>query len=302
MAQNVSPYIPEIWARAALLWLRNRTIMARLVHRDFEEEVAAFGDTVNAHRPQTFSAADVSTPITLTALAPDNVPVVLNQWKHVSFAVSDNELTLALKAAPGDPVVSAIIRDHINPAAAALAEAVDTSLLELYANVATSVGSGGSAIDSAAVVAANRELNIQKAPPETRYLVISAKDQANLLLEEEFTSAQWDPMNVDALRSANLGPKYGFAGIFWTQLVETLTATPIYQNLAFHRNAFALVVRPLDTPNAGTIVARAIDPESGLSVRLEIGRSIINKRTEVSLDILYGVKTLDANLAVKVLS
>jgi len=230
------------------------------------------------------------------------VPVVLNQWKHVTFAVSDNELTWALKAAPGDPVVSKIIRDHIQPAASALAEAIDSSLLELYVDIPTSVGTPGVAITPDMVVDAGTELNNQKVPAETRYMVISPRDSGNLLKTEEFTSAQFDPINVDALRTANIGPKYGFAVIAWTQLVETTTSTPIYQNLAFHRDAFALVVRPLETPAAGTIVARANDPEAGLAVRLEIGRSILNKRTEVSLDVLYGVKTLNAALAVRVLS
>lgn len=301
MPQDVSPYIPEIWARQALIWLRNRTIMARLVHRDFENEVAEAGDTVNAHRPQTFTAQDVTTPITPTALNPGNVAVLLDQWKHVTFAVSDNELAWALKAAPNDPVVSAVIRDHIQPAASALAEAVDSSLLALYADIPTTVGAAGVALTPDTVVDAGTQLNVQKVPAETRYMVISAKDSGALLKTEEFTSANWDPANVDALRTANIGPKYGFGVIAWTQLVETTTSTPIYQNLAFHRDAFALVVRPLETPAAGTIVARAADPESGLSVRLEIGRSITNKRTEVSLDILYGVKTLNADLAVRVL-
>ena len=285
MAQDVSAYIPKPLADAALIWLRNRTIMARLVHRDFENDPQEKGKTVDARRPQTFTAADVSTPIDFTALVPETVQVVLDKWKHVTFAVSDNELAYALRD-PGSPYLSKLITEHIQPAAQALAEAIDNDLLALYADI----------------VDAGTALNNQKAPAETRYCIISPAASGQLLKLAEFSSAQWDPANVDALRSANLGPKYGFAAIVWSQLVDSLTATPIYQNLGFHRDAFALVVRPLATPAVGTLTATAVDPESGLSVRLEIGRSIQNKRTECSLDVLYGVKTLNAALAVKILS
>ena len=219
--------------------------------------------------------------------------------RHV--AVSDNELAYALRD-PGSPYLSKLITEHIQPAAQALAEAIDNDLLALYADIATEVGVAGSAMEVADIVDAGTALNNQKAPAETRYCIISPAASGQLLKLAEFSSAQWDPANVDALRSANLGPKYGFAAIVWSQLVDSLTATPIYQNLAFHRDAFALVVRPLATPAVGTLTATAVDPESGLSVRLEIGRSIQNKRTECSLDVLYGVKTLNAALAVKILS
>lgn len=309
MPQDVTPYIPQVWADRALLQLRNRALMARLVHRDFEDAVASQGDTVNAHRPMNFVAADVPAgAIVPTDLAPDTVPVVLDKWKHVTFILRDKDATVAMKAAlPLDVgevgVMNAVIAEHIMPAASALAEAVETSLFDLYADIPTFVGTLGTVIDQDDLIDADRALNVQKVPLETRYVIIDPTNKANLLKQPEFTAAQIDPANVDALRTAQLGPHYGFAGIFWSQLVASVAvATPPdhFYNLAFHRDAFALVTRPLETPQAGTIIARAADPESGLSIRLEIGRNMLNKRTEVSLDILYGVKTLDPRLAVVV--
>lgn len=70
-------------------------------------------------------------------------------------------------------------------------------------------------------------------------------------------------------------------------------------NLAYHKNAFALVVAPLSDMVPGGQAFTATDPNSGLSVRAAMQWSIATKKLTVSLDILYGVKTLDPNMAVR---
>jgi hypothetical protein len=71
--------------------------------------------------------------------------------------------------------------------------------------------------------------------------------------------------------------------------------------LGFHRNAFALAFAPLPT-NArelGAKVETATDPVTGLSVRARMFYVGDSSKTFVALDVLYGVKTLDPNLAVR---
>lgn len=73
----------------------------------------------------------------------------------------------------------------------------------------------------------------------------------------------------------------------------------IGSGLAFHRNAFGLVVAPLSQlgDGAGARIAVATDPFTGLSLRSRFYYDGDNSAVKVALDILYGVKTLDANLA-----
>jgi hypothetical protein len=68
------------------------------------------------------------------------------------------------------------------------------------------------------------------------------------------------------------------------------------QNLMFHPNAFALVTVPIEMP-ANVWGARETDPEAGISIRVVKQYDIDADEDIIRLDILYGIKTLYAELA-----
>lgn len=73
-------------------------------------------------------------------------------------------------------------------------------------------------------------------------------------------------------------------------------------NIAFHRNAFALAMAPLsDMGNQlGARIESITDPITGLSIRARVFYLPDNSTVKVALDVLYGMKTLDSTRAVRV--
>ncbi len=71
-------------------------------------------------------------------------------------------------------------------------------------------------------------------------------------------------------------------------------------NIAFHRDAFGLAVRPLEAPanGLGQLILTAIDPVTRLPLRLTVSRE--NYQTRWALDILWGTDLVRPELATRV--
>ena len=79
--------------------------------------------------------------------------------------------------------------------------------------------------------------------------------------------------------------------------VEGMPASTYPVNLAFHKNAFALVMVPLEKPD-GQWSSTAV--EDGYSVRVIKDYDITADSEIIRLDILYGVKTIYPELACRI--
>jgi UDP-N-acetylmuramoylalanine-D-glutamate ligase len=132
---------------------------------------------------------------------------------------------------------------------------------------------------------------------------------ATLLTGDTFKFASHDQRYV---LTANAVESSGDADItFAPALVEALDEDEVVtftlggaaknQNLAFHRNAFALAMAPLSTMGGemGAKVSTITDPITGLSLRARMYYVGNSSEVHVALDCLYGVKTLDRQLAVR---
>jgi hypothetical protein len=80
---------------------------------------------------------------------------------------------------------------------------------------------------------------------------------------------------------------------------DVVTPSAAYAaNLVFHENAFAFVTRPLAAP-AG--VDSYVTSYDGITLRVVRGYDMKYKKEMLSMDILYGYKTMYPELAVRVL-
>lgn len=80
-----------------------------------------------------------------------------------------------------------------------------------------------------------------------------------------------------------------------------LQSSSKFDNLGFHRNAFALAMAPLpETANRmGAIVASVADPITGLSLRVTMWYQGADAKVYIRIDALWGVKVLQPDAAVR---
>lgn len=80
---------------------------------------------------------------------------------------------------------------------------------------------------------------------------------------------------------------------------NTTAAKKYARNLMFHPNAFAIAFAPLPElgNGLGANMATIVDPKTNLSIRSRIAYNDANAFVSVTLDILFGVKTINDKLA-----
>lgn len=77
-------------------------------------------------------------------------------------------------------------------------------------------------------------------------------------------------------------------------------ATAYPQNVAFHKDAFVLGMADLQLPGGVDMADRAVDPDSGISLRIVRAYDINNDVFPCRIDVLYGWKTVYPELACRI--
>lgn len=291
---------PDIIARAALATLYETTVMAGLVHRDYEPEfMSRVGDTITVRKPATFTAQEFvrSSGISIQNATESSVAVTLNHFADVSFAVTSEDLTLN---------ISDFRAQLLDPAMEAIAQKIDRDVLALRDDISAEVGvvagENAYAWDNPRVaIDAGRVLDKAKVPMTERRLVVGPITKAEWLGDDLFNRADARG-DTEGLQEANLGRRvFGFDPYMTqniTKPAQTSGNSTTEVGLAFHRTALALVMRPLELPSGAKNAA--ISNYKGFGLRVVYDYDISKKQDVVSIDCLYGTKVLDANRAVLV--
>ena len=201
-------WVPEILAQETLAILEENMVIGRLVHTDFEDEIAAFGDTVNTRKPGEFTAKrkGVNDDVTVQNATAVKVAVVLNQHVHTSFVIKDGEESLSFED---------LVKTYIGPAAVSLARHIDRVLLgQVIQFRANQIGvdpvSPSDDIKDA-MLDLREVMNVKKVPMDGRNLILTPKSETEALKLDLFISAEKVGDDGTALRKASLGEKLGFS-------------------------------------------------------------------------------------------
>lgn len=259
--------------------------MANLVYRDYSDEfVAGVGDTITIRKPAKFEAKEFTSAIELQNATETGVEVVMDKHLDVSFAVGPREMSLD---------IADFSQQFLVPAMQAFADKVDTYLIGLEKDV-TSRHDVSEAVTLADILATRKFLTDHAAPLTDRRFVYDSAVEVDLLTLADglFISAEKVGDNGTALREASLGRKFGMDFYVDQNIKYDTDHTPA---LMFHKNAFALVTRPLALPSGAANAA--IVNYDGFGLRVVYGYDITKKTDTISIDMLCGVKTLDEKLA-----
>lgn len=219
-ANDNDALVPELWAEESLAILEETMVTGKLVHRDFENEIARFGDVVNTRRPGNFvMRRKVDTEdVTTQDASLTNVQVPLNQWGHVSFMIYDGEESKSMKD---------LVNIHLRPQAIAVARGVDRVINGRVAQVAmvNRVGNLGTAADHNLLIKAGELFDNNLAPADAdRHMIITSATKSHLLQQDKYSDADRVGDNGTALRTASLGQKAGF-NLFMTQDASKSTSS-----------------------------------------------------------------------------
>lgn len=206
-ANNNDALIPELWALESLLQLEKMSVFPHLVHRDFEDTLARFGQVVNAHRPQAHSMSRKGSgdPIVAKNAVTDTIPVVMNQHLYDSFLIEDGEESKSF---------ADLVAYHLVPSMRAMAEGMDRILAQqVYHFLGSSVGALETIPTAGTLADAKALLTNSKVPAAGRNNVIAAETEAAFTKIDLFVGADRVGDEGSALREGSLGRKYGAENI-----------------------------------------------------------------------------------------
>ena len=274
-SSNVASALVKLVAMEALPDLMGNLVMGNLVNRDYQPTLAQGGDTVS-----------------VPSLG--NAQIVLNTHAEATFQVPDATKALLFRH---------LLKLYMQPAMVALAERIETDLLNTYAlfTANNAVGTVGSPITEAVVDAAETQLFQSKVPAsEPKYLVVDANTYAQLRQIERFSEYQTaGEAGLRALVDGTVGKIKDFF-VFRSQFVAK-TGSPVNtHNLAFTRSALGLVIRRLSQPLPGTGAIAEYADLGNFGLRVTLSYQPNTLAQQFTVDVLYGVAVLRNQFGVQV--
>ena len=186
----------DIIAKEAIASLQANLVMANLVNRQYDSEFGNVGAIVQVKKPPTFTATTFTSSTSPETIVEGSVNVTLDTIFDVSVEVTAKELSLNIQDF-GQTVV--------NPAMAALAQKIDSSLCGLYIDVPYFAGAYNATPDALTDPAdCMKYLNKNRVPFADRNFVLNPQAHAGLIVLDNIVAVD-NSGSPAALRNALMG-------------------------------------------------------------------------------------------------
>lgn len=216
----------DLVTRLMLKAFMNSLQMGAKVDRQLDSQFQKVGATINVRRPIMFTATDGAT-LSKEDVQERTASVTLDERKHVAFAITSQDLTLS---------VEDFTERYVNPAAAELAQQVETSIGAIYTDIGNFVGTPGTAPSTFLEVgAAAKVLSKLGVPMDIRWSAFYDED-ASLALADGLKAVFPSVIATKAIEEASIG-KYSKFELFENQslalhTVGVNTGTPLVDGAA----------------------------------------------------------------------
>lgn len=283
----------------ALPALMGNLVMGNLVNRDFEPTLAQAGDTVNVPIPPSLTANNLAEGGTVQTQNPDlgNAQIILNTHAEATFQIPDVTKVIA---------VPDLLKLYMQPAMIALAEKVETDLLNLYPQFTanTPVGSAGVTLGETTVDAAETALFDAKVPAsEPKCLIVDGLAYSALRQNPRFSEYQTaGEAGLRAILDGAIGRLKDFF-VFRSQFIKKTGSAPVTtNNIAFAKSAIGLAIRRLPKPLPGTGAIAEYAELGNFGMRVVMSYQPNTLAQQFTVDMLYGVGVLRNKFGVQVRS
>ena len=192
---NVANAIVKLVAADALPALVGNLVMGNLVNRDYEPTLAQAGDTVNVPIAPQLVANNIAEGNSVQLQNPSlgNAQIVLNTHAEATFQIPDVTKVLA---------VPDLLRVYMQPAVVAIAEKIESDLLNLYAGFTanTPLGTAGTPVTEALLDQAETALFQAKVPASApKYLMVDSNTYSQMRQIPRFS--EFDKVGDAGLRA-----------------------------------------------------------------------------------------------------
>ncbi len=296
-SNNVANAIVKLVAADALPVLVGNLVMGNLVNRDYEPVLGQAGDTVNVPIPPIMVANNILEGGTVQPQNPSlgNAQIILNTHAEATFQIPDVTKVLA---------VPDLLKIYMQPAVAAIAQRIESDLLNLYAGFTanTPVGTPGTTITEATIDAAETALFLSKVPPsDQKFIVVDAATYSAWRQIPRFSEFQTaGDAGLHALVEGTIGKVKDFF-VFRSQFVQKTGSNPMTtHNLAFAKDAIGLVVRRLPQPLPGTGAIAEYAELGNFGMRVIMSYQPNTLAQQFTVDVLYGCGVLRNTSGVQV--
>jgi hypothetical protein len=197
-----------------------------------------------------------------------------------------------------------LLKIYMQPAVAAIAQRIESDLLNLYAGFTANaaVGVAGTPITEAVVDNAETALFLAKVPAsEQKYMVVDASTYSAWRQIPRFSEFQNSgEAGLRAIIDGSIGKVKDFF-VFRSQFVPKTGSSPVNtHNLAFTKNALGLVIRRLPQPLPGTGAIAEYAELGNFGMRVVMSYQPNTLAQQFTVDVLYGCGVLRNAMGVQV--